>query len=157
MVDKLKDKKAAGIDTIISELLKNLDEPTIKIIVKILNKIFGSGDFQEEWAVGIIVILFKGDEKNDLNNYPEITLSSVIGKLLVGILNERLTKFVEKHKIVHENQQDFIRVIGQLITYLCSTLLSTILLMLKRKPFTSVLLILKRHSIQYRMHCFGKN
>ena len=107
MVDKLKDKKAAGIDTIISELLKNLDEPTLKIIVKILNKICDSGDFPEEWAVGIIVILFKGGERNDLNNYRGITLLSVIGKLLVGILNERLTKFVEKYKIVHENQAGF--------------------------------------------------
>ena len=107
MIDKLKDKKAAGIDTIISELLKNLDEPTLKIIVRILNKIFDSGDFPEEWAVGIIVILFKGGERNDLNNYRGITLLSVIGKLLVGILNERLTKFVEKYKIVHENQTGF--------------------------------------------------
>ena len=107
MIDKLKDKKAAGIDTIISELLKNLDEPTLKIIVKILNKIFHSVDFPEEWAVGIIVTLFKGGERNDLNNYRGITLSSVIGKLLVGILNERLTKFVEKYKIVHENQAGF--------------------------------------------------
>ena len=63
MIDKLKDKKAAGIDTIISELLKNLDEPTLNIIVKILNKIFDLGDFPEEWAVGIIAILSKGGEK----------------------------------------------------------------------------------------------
>ena len=38
---------------------------------------------------------------------PLITILSVIRKLLVGILNERLTKFVEMHKIVHENQAGF--------------------------------------------------
>ena len=107
MIAKLKDKKAAGIDTMISELLKNLDEPTLNINVKIMNKIFDTGEFPEEWAVGIIVILFKGGEKNDINNYCGITLLSVIGKLLVGMLNKRLTKFVEKHKIVHENQAGF--------------------------------------------------
>ena len=32
-----------------------------------------SGEFPEEWAVGIIVILFKGGEKNDLNNYYQIS------------------------------------------------------------------------------------
>ena len=96
IIDKLKNNKAAGIDKIVSELLKNLDEPTMSIIVRILNKIFDSGEFPEEWAAGIIVVFFKGGEKNDLNNYRGITLLSVIGKLLVGILNERLTKFVEK-------------------------------------------------------------
>ena len=34
MIDKLKDKKATGIDTIISELLKNLDEPTLYNSIK---------------------------------------------------------------------------------------------------------------------------
>ena len=157
MVDKLKGKKATGIDTIIPELLKNSDKPTLNVIVKILNKIFDSGEFSEEWVVGIIVILFKAGEKNDLNNYRGITLLSVIGKLLVWILNERLIKFVEKHKIVMKIRQNFVKVVAQLIIYLRSTLLSTILLMLKRNPFMSVLLILKRHLIKYRMHCFGKN
>ena len=107
MIAKLKDKKVAGIDTMISELLKNLDEPALNIIVKIMNKIFDTGEFPEEWAVEIIVILFNWGEKNDINNYRGITLLSVIGKLLVGMLNERLTKFVEKHKIVYENQAGF--------------------------------------------------
>ena len=134
MIAKLKDKKAAGIDTMISELLKNLDEPTLNIIVKIMNKIFDTGEFPEEWAVGIIVILFKGGEKNDINNYRGITLLSVIGKLLVGMLNERLTKFVEKHKIVHQNQAGFRKGIVQLTIYLPSTLLYTIQSMLKETP-----------------------
>ena len=41
MINKLKGKKAAGIDSIISELLKSLDETTLNKIVKILNKIHG--------------------------------------------------------------------------------------------------------------------
>ena len=68
-----------------------------------------SEEFPEEWAVGIIVILFKGGKKEYLNNYRGITLLSVTEKLLVGILNERLTKFAEKRKIVHENQAGFLK------------------------------------------------
>ena len=66
MISKLKVGKAAGIDKIISELLKNLDYHTFKVIVKIMNKIFSSGEFPDEWAVGIIVIIFKGGETNNL-------------------------------------------------------------------------------------------
>ena len=43
----------------------------------------------------------------DLNNYRGITLLSVIEKLLVGMLNERLTIFVENFKIVNENKAGF--------------------------------------------------
>ena len=107
MINKLKSGKAAGIDKIIAELLKNLDDDTLIILVNIFNKIFDSGEFPEEWAVGIIVILFKGGERDDLNNYRGITLLSVVGKLLVGILNERLTKFDDSIKLLHENQAGF--------------------------------------------------
>ena len=107
MIKKLKVGKAAGIDGVIAELLKNLDDHTLNIITKVVNKIFDSAEFPDEWAVGIIVTIFKEGEKNDLNNYRGITLLSIVGKLLVGMLNERLTKFVEKHSILQENQAGF--------------------------------------------------
>ena len=75
MINKLKSGKAAGIDKIIAELLKNLDDDTVIILVNIFNKIVDSGEFSEEWALGIIVILFKGGERDDLNNYRGITSS----------------------------------------------------------------------------------
>ena len=101
MINKLKSGKAAGIDKIIVELLKNLHDDTVIILVNIFNKIFDSGEFPEEWALGIIVILFKGGERDDLNNYRGITLLSTVDKLLVGILKERLTKFEESIKLLH--------------------------------------------------------
>ena len=107
MISKLKVGKAAGIDRITPELLKNLDDQSLNVTVKILNKIFDSGEFPDEWATGIIVTIFKGGEKKDLNNYRGITLLSITGKLLVGMLNERLTKFVDRHNILCENQAGF--------------------------------------------------
>ena len=60
MNDRLKSGKVAGIDKIITELLKNLDDDTVIILVNnIFDKIFDSGEFPEEWMLGIIVILFK--------------------------------------------------------------------------------------------------
>ena len=107
MLNKLKSRRAAGIDKIIGELLKNLDDDTVIILINIFNNIFDSGEFPEEWALGIIVILFKGGERDDLNNYRGITLLSIVGKRLVGVLNERLTKFDESIELLHENQACF--------------------------------------------------
>ena len=103
----LKNSKAAGMDKIIPELLKELDENFIDLIAQILNIIFGSGNFPEEWALRKIVILFKEGTKSDLNNYRGITLLSTLGKLLVGILNNRLWKAVDKYEILKENQAGF--------------------------------------------------
>ena len=107
MIKKLKKNKAADIDQIIPELLKSLDDNFLEVIVKILNKIFESGKFPKEWAAGIIVVLFKGGDKKELNNYRGITLLSILGKLFVGILNNRLTKFSEGYEVINENQSGF--------------------------------------------------
>ena len=86
VVTNFKSGKAAGLDKIIPGLLKAMDENFLDLIALILNNIFDSGSFPEEWALGIIVILFKEGSKSDLNNYRGITLLSMLGKILVGIL-----------------------------------------------------------------------
>ena len=53
--------------------------------------------------MGIIVPIFKGGEREDLNNYRGITLLSIVGKCFVSIQNERLNKFAEKFNIICEN------------------------------------------------------
>ena len=106
---KLKNGKAGGIDKIIPELIKAFDDSVIDVITLILNKIFDSGDFPQEWALGIIVILFKDRTKSDLNNYRGITLLSMLGKILVGVLNNRLWEVVDKFEILRENQAGFRR------------------------------------------------
>ena len=83
-------EKAGGLDKIIFELIKAFDDNVIDIIAFILNNIFDSGDFPEKWALGIIVILFKDGMKSEVNNYRGIPLLSMLGKILVGVLNNRL-------------------------------------------------------------------
>ena len=77
---KLKNGKAGGLDKIIPELIKAFEDNVIDIITLILNNTFDSGDFPEEWALGIIVILFKDGMKSELNNYRGITLLNMLGK-----------------------------------------------------------------------------
>ena len=104
---KLKNGKAGGLDKIIPELIKAFDDNVTDIIALILNNIFDGGDFPEEWALGIIVILFKDGTKSELNNYRGITLLSMLGKILVGVLNNRLWEVVDRFDILRENQTGF--------------------------------------------------
>ena len=61
----MKNGKAAGIDKIIPELLKSLDENMLDLITLILNFISVKGTFPEEWAVGVVVILHNDGDTND--------------------------------------------------------------------------------------------
>ena len=81
--------------------------------------------------MGIIVTIFKGGEKNDLNNYRGITLLSIVGKLLVGMLNERLSSL--KNTVFYKKiRQDFGKATERLIISSHGTLSLTIQSKLKR-------------------------
>ncbi len=60
MICNLKNEKTPGLDMISAELLKNLNTKFFVIFVWLFNRILESGDFPEEWAIEIIVLLFKG-------------------------------------------------------------------------------------------------
>ena len=104
MAKKLKTGKATGLDMINAELLKNLNDNFLQLFTSLFNKLLENGHFPEEWAIGIIVLIFKGGEKDNLDNYRGITLLSIFGKLFVGVLLDRLNKVVSEYHILCENQ-----------------------------------------------------
>ena len=76
----------------------------LDVITLILNNIFDSGNFPEEWG---LEILYKDEIKSDLNNYRGITLLSMLAKILVGVLNNPLWEVVNKYEFLRENQAGF--------------------------------------------------
>lgn len=60
MIEQLKAGKASGIDLITAELLTGLNQSFRVVLTKLFNKMFDHCEFPEEWAIGIIVLLFKG-------------------------------------------------------------------------------------------------
>ena len=107
MSKKLKNGKAVGLDMLGAELLKNVNDRFLRVFTKLFNKLLISGKFPEEWSVGIIVALFKGGDKTDLNNYRGITLLSIFGKFFLGVLLERLNNTIARFGILEENQIGF--------------------------------------------------
>ena len=51
--------------------------------------------------------VFKDCDKSEINNYRSITLLSMLGKLLVGVLTNRLWEVVDRFEILRENQAGF--------------------------------------------------
>ena len=105
--------------------------------------------FSEEWLLGVVVILHKEGERSDLNDFRGITLLSMLGKLLVGVLNNRLTSFAEKNEILLENQCGFrkgYRTTDHIFTL--STLIDHYVKKKIKRNCSCTLLILERYLIK---------
>ena len=75
---KLKAKKAPGIDSITSDILKCSSDELLKIIRDLFNKrfinlILDTGYYPENWNFGIIPTLYKSGPRSDPSNYRGIT------------------------------------------------------------------------------------
>ena len=107
MAKRLKSGKASGLDMLSAELLKHANEHFMIVFTKLFNKLLQSGNFPEKLSIGIIVVLFKGGDKADLNNYRGITLLSIFGKFFLGVLLERLNNVISQFQILEQNQIGF--------------------------------------------------
>jgi hypothetical protein len=107
-IHNLKNNKSEGGDYIKNEFLKNLPLSLVELIVKLFNLILRTGHVPEEWAIGLIVPIFKKKgSKSDPNNYRGITLLSCLGKLFTLCLNNRISIFSTNRGIIGEEQAAF--------------------------------------------------
>ena len=78
------------------------------LYVKLLNKIFDSGVFPNEWLTGTTVPLYmKKCDIHEPSNYRRITLLSCMGKLFTSILNDPLTHYSDSINVNNETQAGF--------------------------------------------------
>ena len=105
---KLKTGKAAGNDSISNEMIKSSVSIIGPVLQILFNKVLNSGIFPQLWSVGYISPVFKAGDIGDPNNYRRITVcSQCLGKFFALIINDRLTKYLEEHNIIHNNQIGF--------------------------------------------------
>ena len=106
-VQKLKKRKATGLDGISNEMLiasAPIFAPTLQVL---FNKILTSGQYPSYWNKGYIKPLFKSGLTDDPSNYRGITICSSLGKLFSLILHARISNYIEQHNIIDETQIGF--------------------------------------------------
>ena len=107
-IARLKNNKACGTDSIANEYIKSSSNLLMPMYVKLFNLIYNSGIIPQSWTSGIIKPIYKKKGKtDDPDNYRPITILSCLGKLFTSILNIRLTKYLDKNKIMGEEQIGF--------------------------------------------------
>ncbi|NRA91849.1 MAG: reverse transcriptase family protein [Psychroserpens sp.] len=68
---------------------------------------FDNENVSDDWLDGIIFPIYKDDDRRDPLNYRGITLLSVVSKVYTSILNQRLSEWCERKKILVEEQGGF--------------------------------------------------
>ena len=100
-------RKAVGIDMIPNEVLKN--DAVINMLVHLFQLCFDTGKIPSVWKRAIIKPIPKGTDKDPRvpSNYRGISLLSCTAKIFTGIINARITKFLENNDGMVEEQNGF--------------------------------------------------
>ena len=99
--------KAAGVDGVFNEVLKEGGDMIRHSVWALCAQAFREERIPQEWAKGLITPIFKEGDPTDPNNYRGITLLSVVGKVFTAVLNHRLTHWCEKNGKFTEEQAGF--------------------------------------------------
>ena len=99
-IQKLKYKKAAGVDGISDEFYKYGWNELLPALELLFNTILTNGEYPSRWATGIIHPVYKKGVYGVPDNYRKITVMPCIGKLFESILNNRLSF---KNEVCNDN------------------------------------------------------
>lgn len=89
-ISKLKRSKSPGVDLLPPELFIDSSDILCPLLATLFNHLFDNHIYPESWTKGIIVPVPKKGDKSDVNNYPGITLTSILSKIYSHILDDRL-------------------------------------------------------------------
>ena len=100
--------RAPGPDGIHNNLLKHLPEDTLKILKEILNKIWISADFPDQWRAATVIPIPKPNKDHtDPLSYRPIALTSCLCKVLERMINTCFIWYLEKSRILDRSQCGF--------------------------------------------------
>ena len=98
----------AGPDDIHYQILKHLPSDALETLLNIMNEIWRTGKFPEEWHKAVIIPIPKpGKDKMEATNYRPIALTSCICKTMERMINDRLVWFLESNNLISGNQAGF--------------------------------------------------
>jgi exonuclease III len=108
-LSSLRNGKATGDDGISVELLKMCaDTSDFRVLLtEAVAETFETGTVPQDWIDKTIIPLFKKGALDCRDNYRGIALSSIIGKLLLKVVQRRLAAYVEKEGLLPEEQSGF--------------------------------------------------
>ena len=107
IIKSLDSNKSSDVYGISPKLLK-IHSPAISgTLSNIFNESFALEVFPDYMKLAMITPIFKGGSKLDVSNYRPVSVLPIISKVLQKLMLTRLTKYLDKSKIIYEHQFGF--------------------------------------------------
>lgn len=107
LIRGLRSDSAPGIDGITATFLKLNRDTLIAPLTHVFNLSLSNGTFPDCWKKAAVTPIYKSGPKNTPSNYRPISLLSIVSKLLEKIVQKRLCKFLDYHKLLASRQFGF--------------------------------------------------
>ena len=105
----MKDNKSPGVDGIPPKLLMETVEQISIPFARVFNLSLKEGVVPFEWKEANIIPLFKKGSRNKSENYRQVSLTSVICKLLERLIKDHIVDFLVRHKLLNSSQHVFLK------------------------------------------------
>lgn len=106
-ITQLRRDSATGWDGISTNLLKQCRHVLVPPITHIFNRSIATGIFPEAFKKAVVHPIYKGGNRDSMNNYRPISVLSSISKVFEKLVNRRLTQFLDKNNLIAQNQYGF--------------------------------------------------
>ena len=77
----------------------------LRMVSKIVRRIWKSGVVPDDWALAFIVLLSKSDDLTTVSEFRPIAITSTIGKIFFSVVSERLQVYMLKNKFISQRLQ----------------------------------------------------
>lgn len=99
--------KSSAIGKISSKLLKDSLEVLAPQLTHLYNCSITTSIFPDKWKTANVVLIHKGGNKNDVNNFRPISLLPIPGKMFEKLMHGRILDHLEKNDILTDVQWGF--------------------------------------------------
>lgn len=93
-VKKIRNGKSPGVDGIVAENIKAMDDLATDHLHKLCNLIWKTGKWPDDWVHSIFIPIFKKGSPTLCSNYRTVSLVSHASKVLLHIIHNRLKSFL---------------------------------------------------------------
>lgn len=107
LINELDIHKSPDIFGISSHFIKVLSPKITLVLTNLFNESFSHGIFPDILKVAAVTPIFKGGSKLEVSNYRPVSVLPIISKILEKLMQTRLVSYLEKNKIIYENQFGF--------------------------------------------------
>ena len=106
-LQKLNISKSAGPDGLHPRIIKELATVISGPLSNIFQTSLQEGKLPQDWKIAHFTPIYKKGPKTDAGNYRPVSLTSVLGKLMESIIQDKVVKHMQDNNLLSQDQHGF--------------------------------------------------